>query len=224
MADRVKLITAAFICLVAFGGFAFLLSLLPPQPNWVYPVLFVPFALIVLGFVTAKFNARPELADADVRRLEAAGLIESTDYRATRAFEVKEFEDEGPHYFLELDDGRVLYLSGQYLYEYEPRTGKSPKPRQFPCTDFIVRRHRIELYGIEVICRGVRVSSIPRSFCRSVDCGRVPGACSGWTARSSKRPTSRSKLSGAGQRTNRNSDDRKTILPMVCGQPRQAAP
>ena len=44
---------------------------------------------------------------------------------------MEELEDEGVSYFLELDDGAVLFLSGQYLDEDE-----SP----FPCTEFIVRR------------------------------------------------------------------------------------
>lgn len=55
-----------------------------------------------------------------LRRLEEKGLLVSSDFQARRAFGVREFDDEGLHYFLELADGRVLFLSGQYLYDYEP--------------------------------------------------------------------------------------------------------
>jgi hypothetical protein len=59
-------------------------------------------------------------AEEHRRALEELGLLESTTFRATRAFGVEEVEDEGLHFFLELTDGRVLFLSGQYLYDYEP--------------------------------------------------------------------------------------------------------
>ena len=61
-----------------------------------------------------------------------------------RAFGVKEFEDEGLHYFLELTDGRVLVLSGQYLYDYEAISDDSEtnRPRAFPCSEFTLRRHK----------------------------------------------------------------------------------
>jgi hypothetical protein len=90
-----------------------------------------------------------------LRRLEGEGLLVSSDFRARRAFGVGEAENEGLHYFLELVDGRVLYLSGQYLYDYEPISDdpKVNQPRRFPCTDFTVRRHKTEGYVVELECR-----------------------------------------------------------------------
>jgi hypothetical protein len=41
----------------------------------------------------------------------------STIYTITDAIAVEEGEDEGVHYYLRLDDGRTLFLSGQYLYD-----------------------------------------------------------------------------------------------------------
>jgi hypothetical protein len=49
----------------------------------------------------------------------AAGVATLTTYEATDALRVEEFEDEGSQYYLKLADGRVLFLAGQYLYEYE---------------------------------------------------------------------------------------------------------
>jgi hypothetical protein len=91
-----------------------------------------------------------------LRRLEEKGLLVSSDFQARRAFGVREFEDEGLHYFLELADGRVLFLSGQYLYDYEPIEDdlERKEPRRFPCTDFTIRRHKTEGYVVEIICRG----------------------------------------------------------------------
>ncbi len=91
-----------------------------------------------------------------LREMEEKGLLVSTDYRAVRAFAVEEFEDEGPHYFLELDDSAVLYLNGQYLYDYEPIDDdpEANQPRRFPCTEFTVRRHREGGYVVDLVCRG----------------------------------------------------------------------
>ncbi len=114
-----------------------------------------------------------------LRELEQRGLLESSEFRARRAFAVAEIEDEGSHYFIELVDGRVLYLSGQYLYDYEPigdDTGPE-QPRRFPCTDFTVHRHATEGYVVEIECRGAVIEPelIARPFTdRDWKAGRVP--------------------------------------------------
>jgi hypothetical protein len=91
-----------------------------------------------------------------LRRLEGEGLLASADFQARRAFGAREANDEGLHYFLELVDGRVLYLNGQYLYDYEPISDDPEvnRPRRFPCTDFTVRRHKAEGYVVGLVCRG----------------------------------------------------------------------
>ena len=95
-------------------------------------------------------------AEEVLRRLEAKGLVVSSDFEAQCAFGIEESNDEGLHYFLELVDGRVLYLTGQYLYDYEPISDdpEMNQPRRFPCTAFTVRRHKTEGHVVEVICRG----------------------------------------------------------------------
>jgi hypothetical protein len=110
-------------------------------------VLFNPWWADPLGRMTPE-----EL----LRRLEDEGLLGSSDFRARRAFGVREADDEGLHYFLELVDGRVLYLSGQYLYDYEPIADDPEvnQPRRFPCTDFTVRRHKTEGYVVGLVCTG----------------------------------------------------------------------
>jgi hypothetical protein len=88
------------------------------------------------------------LADA----LEAQGLLVCSSFRADRAFRVDEFNEEGPHYFLELEGGGILHLCGQYLYAYEPFDGSR---RHFPCTEFTVRRHAEVGYVVDLICGGI---------------------------------------------------------------------
>jgi hypothetical protein len=55
---------------------------------------------------------------------------------------VEEFEDEGSQYYLALTDGRVLFVSGQWLYEYEDGEDEDGKPTsaRFPCRRFTIER------------------------------------------------------------------------------------
>lgn len=43
----------------------------------------------------------------------AASAAEVTSYDARRAVEIRELEDEGPGFYIELADGRVLFIQGQ---------------------------------------------------------------------------------------------------------------
>lgn len=110
-------------------------------------VLFNPWWANPFGRMTAE-----EL----LRRLEAKGLLLSSDFEARRAFGVQEHADEGSRYFLELVDGRVLHLCGQYLYDYEPISDdpEMNQPRRFPCTAFTLRLHKTEGGVVDLVCRG----------------------------------------------------------------------
>lgn len=121
-------------------------------------VMFVVSSLLAVRLFNPRWAnplsfRRPEEL---LRRLEDEGALVSSDFLARRAFGVQEYDDEGLHYFLELVDGRVLFLSGQYLYDYEPVENDTDdrQPRRFPCTDFTIRRHKIEGYVVEIVCRG----------------------------------------------------------------------
>lgn len=109
-------------------------------------------ALIVFQPRGVNLSGHPTL-EQQIQDLEARGLLSAQVYRATRAFEVEEFEDEGCHYFLELTDGRVLFLSGQYLYNYVSESDAGVG-RRFPCSEFAVRRHSTEGYAVDIQCGG----------------------------------------------------------------------
>ena len=89
-----------------------------------------------------------EIAD----ELEQRQLLTSSSFCADRAFRVDECNGEGPHYFLELEDGGILHLSGNYLYDYEPGEGS---PRHFPCTRFTIRRHADLGHVVDIVCGGL---------------------------------------------------------------------
>ena len=77
-------------------------------------------------------------------------------FRALRAFAVEEFEDEGPHYYIELASGNTLYLNGQYLYDVEPifDDPEMNQPRLFPCTEFEILRHKNAGYVLDIVRNG----------------------------------------------------------------------
>jgi hypothetical protein len=110
--------------------------------------------LIVVMAVMLNYPRMPRqtMINDFADQLEAQGLLVSTSFRADRAFRVEALLDEGPHYFLELERGGILHLSGNYLYGYEPAQGS---PRHFPCTEFTVRRHAEFGYVVDLLCSGV---------------------------------------------------------------------
>jgi hypothetical protein len=135
------------------------LGSLDRAPAWLIGLLIGLFMLVMTGVALWLFNSKRsnvlghKTLEEQIRELEQQGLLESTTFQATRAFGVEEYEDEGLSYFLELSDGRVVFLTGQYLYEYEPDEDE-PQARAFPCSEFSIRRHKTERYVVDVQCRG----------------------------------------------------------------------
>jgi hypothetical protein len=122
------------------------------------------FLATLTCFTLWAFNRRPlpHSRDGDfeqLRVLAGKGDVVMQDFKARRAFQVAEYEDEGLHYFVELDDGRTLYLTGQGLYYYEPLAAEDDedaRPRSFPNADFTVFRDNRGNYKylLDIECRG----------------------------------------------------------------------
>lgn len=133
-----------------------------PWSWWARPVSIGAFLVSLIGalFLFNRSGFRPGLRRKSlaerISELDASGLLLRQHFRANRAFAVEEFEDEGLHYFIELTDGRVLFLSGQYLYDYEPIADEPElnQPRSFPSTEFEVLRHKSAGYVMEIRCTG----------------------------------------------------------------------
>lgn len=145
--------------LFAFGGMAALAMLfgaldLLEGPSFAPILLFVVLQGLIVALAYFLFNP----GFPSIEELESRGLVEETHYRAKRAFGIEDYNDEGPHYVVELEDGRVLYLVGQYLYEYEPITDDSEpdlnEPRKFPCTEFVLFRHKQKGHVLDLKCGG----------------------------------------------------------------------
>lgn len=131
-------------------------------PAWATPMIIATLFGTMFGslFLFNPKGLRPNITgktlEEQIADLEAEGLIQRDSFTARRAFQVEESEDEGSHYYIELDDGRVLFLSGQYLYDFE-EIADDPElnqPRSFPCTAFDVVRHRTEGFVINLDCKG----------------------------------------------------------------------
>src|ERR1700687_46685 len=103
----------------------------------IFAYLSVLMVTIAVMMDYPRLPRQPKMSEV-AEELERRKLLRSTSFCADRAFRVDECNGEGPHYFLELENGGILHLSGNYLYDYEPGRGSA---RHFPCTRFTVRRH-----------------------------------------------------------------------------------
>jgi membrane protein implicated in regulation of membrane protease activity len=173
-----RMVLAAVFVLVAFIAALFGVGLIATFFSIPVPVvsvlLFLIFAaLVVLGMVL--FDPRHAPSGAPVHE----STLVSQQYHARRAFQVEELEDLGSSYFIELADGSVLFVTGQYLYEYEPIDDDPDEnqPRRFPCTEFTVRRHPTEHWVYDIACSGevLEPEGLARPFSYDdYDSGRIP--------------------------------------------------
>lgn len=107
---------------------------------------------------TQYVRRRPMQAEHALADL-AAGTALVTRYAAREAIEIEEREDEGLTYYLLLDDGRILLLSGQYLYDLADAG-------RFPARTFeVVRTASGHVLGITATGEPLRPSQVraPRS-------------------------------------------------------------
>jgi hypothetical protein len=151
-----------FLCLAALFG-AYLWLAPPDAPGWLTTAVGAVSVVVSLIITNRLVNA-PGTDFWSIKRVaqpvekvdEETSLIAETTYRALRCFVVEESGEEGPHYFIELEDRSVLHLNGRYLLSYEPHKllGLFNSPRKFPCTEFVVRRDRYEGGVVGVQCRG----------------------------------------------------------------------
>ncbi|MBQ5949041.1 hypothetical protein [Massilia sp. ST3] len=149
-----------------------------------HPLLPLLATLAVLGVLAVclrRLVPRQQAEDlaSCIARLDSEGLLLRQKFHAVRAFAVEELEDEGSHYYIALADGSVLFLSGQYLYEFEVEDPDEGIPgRRFPCTEFEILRHAQEGYVLDILCAGKVLEpeavAAPFSIQEHKD-GEVPG-------------------------------------------------
>lgn len=103
--------------LFVFSGLLAAVAILGSQnifdraPTWVIAPGLVLLLCVLVASSLWLFNPKGALstksAEEHIRDLEQRGLLESTQFRATRAFGVEEFEDEGLHNGVP-EDGHVI--------------------------------------------------------------------------------------------------------------------
>ncbi len=158
-----RLILAAVFFLICVFLITTEIMKLQPQNSseWLTPVAVLISTVLSLYLTNKLINVRgtrfwrPGRAQISIEQLEQEGGLSSTEFHATRAFQVEEMHDEGSNYFLELQDGAILFLSGHYFHEHEPLEvdGSIVQRREFPSTEFVVRRDD-EGNGVDIECRG----------------------------------------------------------------------
>jgi hypothetical protein len=144
------------------GGIVLFSTFFPHAPVWLLSTLMVSLlfgltiAALILFNTPGGWRRNRQDPEVLVQQLQAKNLLAIEKFNAKRAFQVEEFEDEGSHYFVELEDGSVLFLSGQYLYDYETfRKGEEVvHRRRFPNTEFAIRRHSLDHYVVDILCNG----------------------------------------------------------------------
>jgi hypothetical protein len=93
------------------------------------------------------FIERARLAAQDLK----SGYLHVVHVQSERVIEQREFNDEGPIYFVDLGNERILLLWGQWLYgPHTSLNGDNRVPNdkstteegegRFPCTEFVVHR------------------------------------------------------------------------------------
>jgi hypothetical protein len=143
--------------LVLYVGSTTLLGIVDKEP-WMSIAMFASFIFmgVLCAYITRNMAPPQRGENLTIEDLEKQDLLIREKFDATRAFQVEEFEDEGTQYFVELKNGSVLFLCGQYLYGYEPM-GDAPKlkqPRKFPCTEFTILRDKRDGLIVDVVCGG----------------------------------------------------------------------
>jgi hypothetical protein len=156
-----RLILAAISFLIGLFLIATAITALLPQnaPEWLTGVAILISAGLSLYLTNKLVNVRGTRFWSLCRAQESAeheeDVLSSMEFHATRVFQVEELHDEGSNYFLELRDGSVLFLSGHYFHEHEPLEfdDRIVHQREFPCTEFVVRR-RDDGSVVGIQCRG----------------------------------------------------------------------
>lgn len=135
--------------------------------------------MLVLGFCGTLFSlgilawrgaqsAGVRAWERELERLRQENMLRSETYCVRRALKLAEQQTEGPCYLLELKDGRVLCLCGQYLYAEEGKEG-------FPSSEMTILRHREQGTVLDLICNGQSVPLSADLPVGNVDGGRQDG-------------------------------------------------
>ena len=143
---RTDPIFGALLTFIVVSGVALLVW---PWDRGVQSWVPIVAGLVAGGFVRLRTRARSArvAVTGALQRELAEGNAEVTTYEVVDAISIEEQEDEGSMYYLELRDGRILFIAGQYLYEFE-------EEKRFPNTKFQIIRTPRTRHVIGFTCLG----------------------------------------------------------------------
>jgi hypothetical protein len=123
---------------------------------------------ILASWVFNKRGMRPTFKSmVQIRdELDKAGVLRRTEFEATCYFEMNEFDDEGMHIFVGLKNGKTLYLTGQYLYDYGDLDENDDNwVSRFPTDKFTVVENTDGKFVFEII----PVGEIVKKYADNID-------------------------------------------------------
>ena len=124
---------------------------------------FIGLIIVIVLAIHWLFNGNglrltPMSIDEKRERLNKQGKLLKNTYKGFGYFEINEWGDEGLHYFIDIGDSKTMYLSGQYLYDYEEildiEEDLAPQRKSFPSEDFSVIVNKDGDYVFEILPTG----------------------------------------------------------------------
>ena len=111
-------------------------------------------AVISAGMVILSKNKKEKSKSiSEIRdELLSNGHLKEFTFRSYSFFQVNEVEDEGLHYFIDIGDGKTLYLNGQYLYDIDDLN--------FPRSHIVIAYNDKDNYVFQVISNGKEIPRI----------------------------------------------------------------
>jgi hypothetical protein len=151
-------ILTAGVFLVAMLSIGVLLTVVllwfvsPAAPRSVVALCLLGPSVIVTACVCWRTFSRRATSEREIEHDLRDGQAEELHVTASEVVELEEFEDEGPGFFFDVGDGRLLFMQGQYLDDYVSvdESSRDPPAEQaiadgsvstartprFPCREF----------------------------------------------------------------------------------------
>lgn len=155
-----RLITAAVAGFIVLFAGVLIANAWLEEPFFAHMALGIAAFFVVPALVLSLW--RPRAPDPATLRTDT--------FQVLRAVRIEELEDEGLHFLLELQGGRTLFLSGQFLYE-------PVEAGLFPSSILTIHRDERSDDVVSMECKGKRVtvtSTHPAFTLDEIERGVVP--------------------------------------------------